>query len=70
MGVIQYVKEWRDCEELPLSHKKVKNLWVEIKDSPNKEHLGGVHHEQADRGSLLTRPCFNHGKHCAHKLSS
>lgn len=66
MGITPNVKEWLDCEELPLrnSHKQVKSLWVEIKDSSDKGHLAGVY------GSLLTRPGFNYGKHCARKLSS
>lgn len=38
MGITPNVKEWLDCEELPLrnSHKQVKSLWVKIKDYTNK----------------------------------
>lgn len=52
MGAVPCVKEWLDCEELPLrnSHKQAESLWVKIKDSTDKGHLAGAYYKLPDQG--------------------
>ena len=40
-GVAFYVREWIDCEELPLrnTQEQVESLWVRIRDRTNKGQL-------------------------------
>ena len=55
-GVALYVKEWIDCEELPLrnSQEQVENLWVRIRDRTNKGQLViGVYYRPPDQGEAV-----------------
>ena len=40
-GVVLYVKEWIDCEELPLrnSQEQLESLWVKTRDRTHKGQL-------------------------------
>ena len=55
-GVALYVKEWIDCEELPLrnSHDQVESLWVRIRNGSNKGQLViGVYYRPPDQGETV-----------------
>lgn len=68
--VALYVREWIDCEEIPLrnGHGQVESLWERIKD---QNLVLGPTTCCLIKGSLLMRPsCFSYKKHRACTLSS
>ena len=55
-GVAFYVREWIDCEELPLrnTQEQVESLWVRIRDRTNKGQLViGVYYRPPDQGETV-----------------